>query len=517
MHFERAAAILRGVEAAPRFGVAAPLPADDLVAETSHQAFPQSRIRAVRSWLFALGYLARNEDRADYDATLTAAVKQFQQDAGLTADGWIGARQTWPRLQELVTFEQPLDPDHWSLSDGSPRRALTRAVQLRLSVYGLQDEDALGLLDDLLVTMGAQGLAVESRLARYASVLDHDALLGEVARAAQRPAMQRMMADPGGSPMAASIWGLMLNMAKVELWLAQEAETDLTHPYRGRLRFGRSLNLPRELRADMAAYMSWVDEEIDGVSGLRTAFRRAVRADAPYDAVRLFLATVAQHGQVSEPFAEDRLALLETFYGGAGNAFPRRSEETVKALAGETSFRTRLWDGLRRLWSWMKTALVRAIATGKKVLKLARELASYVFQATSQGLRQVLQAIGAFVRHADTALDRSHMDPRGWVGVRREFGRDVNLFVSPTAPRAYVDAWTEQVALSAAIFRRASSVLRYAIALGLAVTSFAVGPPLVLRSLLGVVRNLRRTVSVLGEIARLQARHDKLDKVLARA
>ncbi|MFK7945916.1 MAG: peptidoglycan-binding protein [Paracoccaceae bacterium] len=528
MQFERAAAILRGVEQAPTFGVAAPVPADDLLAADAHQAFPQSRIRAARSWLFALGYLAMDEDRADYDPALQSAVTRFQQEAGLVVDGWIGAHQTWPRLQALVTFEAALDPAHWSQPDGSPRPALVRAVRLRLSVYGIGKIEAgvdltdltrdLATFDKLLRDLGVDAAQSTPRLAEsLVHVLDHDVHLGSIVASAGASKVRRLLEELDDGDRAVAAFGLLLNIAKVELWLAQEAEVDLKTVYRSRLRFGRDLVLPREIRLDMVQYMSWVDEEAHGVSGLRKAFQRAIRADEPYQAVRLFLQTAANHGQVSEPFAEDRLELLDAFYGGQANDVPRRAEETVNALTGQASFRSRLWDGLRRLWSWMNKALRRAIATGKKVLKLARDLAAYAFQAASEGLRQILHAIGAFVRHAETAASRSHVDPRGWVGVRRELGRDVNLFVSPGAASGYVEVWTERLATSAAIFRRASSVLRYVIALGLAVSGLVVGGPLVLRSLLQVARDLRRVVSVLGEISRLQTRHDELDQILARA
>ncbi|MEM1298591.1 MAG: peptidoglycan-binding protein, partial [Pseudomonadota bacterium] len=517
MHFERAAAILRGVEQAPSMGVAAPLADAELVHSDIHQSMPQGRVRVARSWLFALGYLDRDEDRADYDAALTAAVAAFQREAGLTQDGWIGTAQTWPRLLELVTFEEPLNVDHWRQLDGLPRAALTRAVRLRLSVYGVDNADGVARLDDLLVTLGAGELAGDSLLERYASVLNHDALLARIVAGADEPNVRRMMADPGDQTEAAGAFGLLLNVAKAELWLAQHAEVDLTKAYRGRLRFGRDLVLPREIKSDMVQYMSWVDEEVSGVAGLARTFRRAVRADAPYEAVRLFLKTASEHGRVAEPLADDRLELVETFYGGKGDAVPRRAEVTVNALTGRTGFRSRLWDGLRRLWSWMKTALRRAIATGKRVLKLARDLAAYVFRAATEGLKLVATALVGFVRHAGPALDREQMDPRGWVGLKREFGRDVNVFVHPLAGPRYVAAWMEMRALSAAIFRRSASVIGDAIALGLILGGAFVSGPLVLRSLIGVMRNLRRNLSALGEIAALEARHEELEQGLALA
>lgn len=529
MPFERAAKILEQVEAAPRLGIAAPVAEADLVEFNRHQSLPQSRIRAARSWLFALGYMRRDDDRADYTPALKRAVMAFQKDAGLTEDGWIGTNQTWPRLQELVTFEKPLDLAYWTLPDGMARPALKRAVRARLAVYGIGKrkdgtEDAALMRDVLrfygvLETLGAAPPTLaRSPAERLGRVMLHDAHLDRIVVAAGAPAVRRIMDDLDDEQAASAGFGLLLNMAKVELWLAQETEVSLGTSYRGRINFARKLAMPNEIRRDMRQYMAWVDAEVEAETGLRRAFNRAMRREEPYQAISLFLRTVSQHGQVEEPFAEARLAQLDTFYAEAGSRKKvDPAAETVEALTGDQSFRSRLWDGLRRIWSWAKTALARAIATGERVLRLARDLAAYAFRAASEGLRHILGVIGAFVQHADTAIGRNNRDARGLVWVNRELGRDINLIASPGAPAGYLQAYTEQLSISAQIFRRAAAVLGRAIALGFSLVGAAVNAPLILRTLIIVARNLRETLSYLGEISSLQSRHDDLDEVLQRA
>ena len=70
---------------------------------------------ALRKRLQRLGYLsAFHADRGVFDA----AIRKFQEEAGLVVDGWTGAR-TWEALQELFTFENPFNAARWFGGDGN--------------------------------------------------------------------------------------------------------------------------------------------------------------------------------------------------------------------------------------------------------------------------------------------------------------------------------------------------------------------------------------------------------------
>lgn len=528
MEFERAAALLEGIQQAPLMSVAAPVPAEDLVEARQHGALPQSRVRAARSWLHALGYLAQDQDRADYDLGLEMAVRAFQKDAGLRIDGWIGEAETWPRLQELVAFEQSLELDFWTLPNRQPKPALKRAVRTRLTLYGFDRNkgrfDDTTLVRDVLEffsvldLLGAAPFGFpRSPAERIARVMDHDRHLTAIAEGAEMTRVQALLSNPEDDrDTAGRAFGLMLNVAKIELWLAQGAEVDLMVSHRGRVGFGGFLAIPMAIRRDMAQYMTWVDEEVPGISGLRRAYKRAIRADDSRNAVVLFLQTVARFGQVDDPMAEDRIEQLHVFYGGDDNDVPRRAQTTAEKLAEPRRLRSRLWDGIRRIWSWLKLALKKAIATGRRVLKLAADLASYAFQVATRGLRQVARAITGFFQHAKVAIVRTNHDPRRLVWVNREFGRDVNVVSSAEATSEYIGIYVAQLSVSAQIFRRTCNVLGRAIGMGLRIAGAVITGPLVLRSLISAVRDIRETLSLFDEIVRLQVRHDELEEELAR-
>ncbi|MEM6623014.1 MAG: peptidoglycan-binding domain-containing protein [Pseudomonadota bacterium] len=528
MSFERAAEVLEGVQRAPEFGVAAPAAPEDLAPPDGRQVIGQSRIRAARSWLFALGYLAADDDNAGYDPVLVDAVKAFQRDAGLTVDGWLGERVTWPRLQELIAFEEALDTAFWQDADGEPKPALVRAIATRLALYGFdaprQDSFALDqAVHRFLAVQQSLGADLPptdlSRASWLARVLDHDANLAAVvgdglADGKGRP-VPAVLTEDDDDPAAVAAFSLLLNMAKIELWLSQGAETNLDRVYVARRGFDRLWVLPSAIRGDLKGYMDWIDEEEPEADGLRRAYRRALRRGEPEAALLIFLDTARRFGQVQDPLAPERVAQLHTFYGGSEDRVPQRARETVKRLTEPQSLRARLWDGLGRIWSWLGRALRRAIQTGRRVLRLARDIASFAFRTATEGLRHIWRALGAFTEHVGTAIRRRHADPGGSAVIAREFGRDVNLMTSAAARPERVADFAEMMQLSAQIFRRACNVLGRAIGLGISIAGVVIAGPLVLRALIASVLDLRDVLAIGRELADLETRFKRLSWALA--
>ncbi len=298
MDFARAAEVLEGVQRAPGLGVAAAPAQVDLAAPDARAGIAQSRLRAARSWLYALGYLAEDHDTAEYDAVLSQAVRSFQREAGLVVDGWLGEAETWPRLQELIAFEHPLDPAFWGDSRGGPKPALARAVGTRLRLYGIAaprgDGPALDVavrsFFDLTTRLGAPRESLGLDRTRWLTgVLDHDRHLGAVVRGAGSGRGAAVLAAPDEEPGTVQALSLLLNMAKIELWLAQGARTQLGQVHRARRGADQSWVLPSAIRGDMKAYMDWIDEEHPDAAPLRQAYRAALRRGRPEQALVHFL------------------------------------------------------------------------------------------------------------------------------------------------------------------------------------------------------------------------------------
>ncbi len=72
-----------------------------------------SRIKTIRNRLFNLGYIEQDTGTGHLDDTIRDGIKVFQREAGLKVDGWIGEKETWPALQDLVSFETPINIKKW--------------------------------------------------------------------------------------------------------------------------------------------------------------------------------------------------------------------------------------------------------------------------------------------------------------------------------------------------------------------------------------------------------------------
>ena len=100
------------------------------------------RIQTMASRLFLLGYLADKIEPEDIEENLErikSAVMEFQKEAGLKPDNWAGDI-TWHAMDEIVSFESDLSDDHWFQGreiNQASEKAIHRGIQLRLWSLGL--------------------------------------------------------------------------------------------------------------------------------------------------------------------------------------------------------------------------------------------------------------------------------------------------------------------------------------------------------------------------------------------
>lgn len=99
-----------------------------------------SRTRTVRTRLYLLGYLKKDNESGLVDSKLKQAIQQFQREAELDPCGHVDG-DTWTALQEMVGFECPSNLEEWASAAAGggikPYRALMRAIKLRLFALGL--------------------------------------------------------------------------------------------------------------------------------------------------------------------------------------------------------------------------------------------------------------------------------------------------------------------------------------------------------------------------------------------
>jgi hypothetical protein len=323
----------------------------------------------------------------------TVATQRFQGEVGFTdgeVDGWIGPR-TKARLQQLVSFEASQDSADWGDLGQHPERypAVARAAYLRLYALGFMnwslrlqsqtlcqptDNPAmksalqhfvlaahrLGLTDELLVP--------ELNAATVQLLFAHDNWVGALA---QHP---EFIAAPANEQVVEAT-------GRVELWLlgydvtaggpqAVQRRTVMTGPH----------GTPRV-------------EVTDPVDvALRDLWQRfpptraragEQRFSAPFFAQMAQLADTPAGGGEPDPDLQD--ALLQQAAAHAPNLIDK-----LKHLAAS------VWDGIKRVWNWLKSAFEAAADVVETQLW---NLARLVANSARKGYEVLVKAID-IVHHA---------------------------------------------------------------------------------------------------------------------
>lgn len=361
-------------------------------------------VRAARSRLISLGYLdAAEASQTTVTPAFTAATQRFQAEAGFTGpdvDGWIGP-QTRARLQQLVSFEDGQDCREWGDLGQHPERypAVARATYLRLYALGFMDwsqrltqqTSCLPAANPLMQTAlqhfvaaaGALGLtsaplAPELNAATVQVLFAYDDWVGALGR---HP--EFIAAPPNEQVIEAT--------GRVELWL---------------LGYGVTVAGKQEVqrRTVMAGPHGTPRVEItDPVDvALSDLWQRFPNTKAHAGEQRFSAAFFAQMAQLggtingeADPGLQD--ALLAQAAANAPSLIDK-----LQHLAAS------VWDGIKRLWGWLKRVVQSAVHVVEAGLW---NLARLVAHGARQGCEVLLKAVD-IVHHA-TVYWRGRSCPGG--------------------------------------------------------------------------------------------------------
>lgn len=352
-------------------------------------------VRAARSRLVSLGYLDASEANQDVvTPAFTAATQRFQAEVGFTdgeVDGWIGPR-TKARLQQLVSFEDSQSSADWGDIGLHPERypAVARAAYLRLYALGFMDwNQRLGpqtpcrpadnpvmraaLLRFLQAAqvLGLVGLtpalpAPELNAATVQLLFAHDnwvAALGRHPEFIAAPANEQVVEACG----------------RIELWLLGYGVTVAgKQAVQVRTVFSGPHSTPRREVTDP------VDLALRELQG-RFPTTRARPGEQRFSAA--FFAQMAELATAVDPDVDPHLqdALLQRAAQHSSGLIDK-----LKQLASS------VWDGLKRLWSWLKQAVQSAVDVVETELW---NLARLVAHGARKGYEVLLKAID-IVHHA---------------------------------------------------------------------------------------------------------------------
>lgn len=423
------------------------------------EALNPVRYKVMAEQLWLLGYLKnkpRPEDTAHIQSSsdFKRAVRRFQSEAGLTVDEWIG-NQTWQALNAMVGFESDTKIRRWTLGDGKFNPAFRRAVQLRLWTYGLAEKKpgeefndisgkniewlkkvfwSLSLIDDFRKEISRQEL--------FGILFDDDLLVTAAARFKPIAPPPHEDGDSFADKVldAADLKGLselkrrfLVNLTKVELWLlGSDIKIDGKddYPVKGlgvkqiwKTPFGvdSEIMLVDMTDENVQKYLRQYWRELAGLS------EKDARAKAGFITPSLFESfktpEVAHTGKLS-PFDEtDYSKQIAEYF---------EKEHDPEALIARSYTESKnlgmnLWDGLKRLWRWVKRGI-------NKIVDFAKNVFRTFYRFAMKGYVIVRTAFSAFARAMDQYLTgHIALDNRYTVTVQIEKDMDNRIIITDKA------------------------------------------------------------------------------------
>jgi len=399
MAIEKISAVKADVDAAENDGFFVPLPNSEPEGLRDH-----SRVKTIRNRLFILGYLEKDTGMGNIDDTLKEAIQEFQKEAGLTPDGWVGERETWPALQEMVSFETPINLLQW-FNSVKPKPALRRAIALRLFVLGLREKRPASSDED--IETGLQYFGRIWQILKLGETRSQPGLnLEWLGLLFDMDGLSKRLSETGTSlsrEQLAEVHGLVINAAKIELWLMgypvrptgydlDKRETSYTGPdgltkldiWAKSKTVTQYYAVKRRIKFHKALHQFWIDHGRDD----KTADELSVNflQNFPF-----FFQIVAAGLQTDKDLSiAHRQEDLETFLKDRKDQIPRVWEKLKK-------IGSRIWDGIRRVWGWFRRMVTtlkdRALEIRTNLTRIIYDFALGSFKVVANVFKSIGTAI----------------------------------------------------------------------------------------------------------------------------
>jgi hypothetical protein len=416
---------------AEKEGVVAALP--EAEKEVRLTELNESRICTIRTRLYLLGYLKRDNHTPKIGDKFKSAVHRFQIEAGLEPDSWVG-RQTWTALQELVSFEHPSHLEKWFAAKPL-KPALLRAIKLRLFVLGFlpskQAQDMHKLHTALekfvavarILNLHDQPLLPRPVFNTISVLFDQDGLAGQLGTTGKH-FMKHRPADIGEKAARRLIRKFTICSAKIELWLlgydlALDGSAKFDTPG------GSEIHsyLPARYPLFHALFSFWRDNG----KGKQEARKRADRVSGSFFARLLQMqrdgdrpADTNQSDQLFEVLSKEKQKVLDRVWG------------QIKTIG------SRIWDGLKRVWRWLKSIITRTL---KKIGSWAKNIARLAYQYALNAFPVVRKLIKIAKETASFLTHKTLKDSNvACIVINRDNDYDYRLFINSDPDRGGMKA-----------------------------------------------------------------------------
>ena len=353
-----------------------PDPALKISLENQNDQDSGAFVRTIRGRLIALGYLGasrKNQKSTKVDARFIKAVRKFQGEANLTQDAWVGPA-TWEKLQQLVSFEDHQDPRMWDLPANN--KVVLRALYLRLYILGFMDwnRDQLNTRTKIeadnptLTSALTNFLQVCNDLGMIPETFDAEIAFHSLSLVFSQDELIRSIDHSPAILRRRDRSEFLIAIARVELWMlgydikiGKPGQAPIKALNRAMKKFWKDNN-------DFEYYPTNRDVR----EGVSTNFFR-------------FLAVQETELEGDGNDQEVILQKIDTLSDGEQISL----QEKVKSITSS------IWDGIKRLFRWLKKVVREAIA---KAANLIKNIARLIARSSRDMFEIIAKAIDIFHR-----------------------------------------------------------------------------------------------------------------------
>ena len=486
------------------------------VTPTTETARPVDDVRrrtiAMQLWL--LGYLEEEPEKGDGSSispsTFRDALRRFRDEAGIAAPEAEASDaiddETWYALNELVTFEgmegtaltEERLRERWFEGE-TPRPALRRAVQLRLFVLGLREEGPgteLGPLTsdtliplfwiNLLFGLGPRTLSQRYGPEALALLFDQDRFVEALSEAGgdeefriRRP---QFLPKARAQDLAQSF---IVNVAKIELWLlgfdvSPDGKTDYSVSGLG----GRA----RKTEMQEALEEYWTELEQKSRSRARTLAESIT--PALFHSLRK--TTEAAEAAETGPHADYSREVVEEHL--------TTEQEIERAWSEVQGRRLSLWDGLKRVWRWIKRGVKKVVSW---VGSFFKNLARAFYRYATKGYKIVRLAVTSVVDSVEYFVEgRLASAPDGRIVLFNKKDFDATVYVEAEGGEEAVPEFLRRMRQKTAVFEFGARILGFAVQ---TIRQIAIGITGWARLLKSLVQSLRELKPYYEQLKELRA------------
>ena len=399
------------------------------------------RRRTVAMHLWLLGYLEEEPDgraaESVSDSAFRDALRRFRGEAGLPERGAdapvVIDDDTWYALNELVTFEGMEGTDlteervreRWR-DDGSPLPALQRAVHLRLFVLGLREHRPDAALDpprpetlepflwvNLLFGLGDDPLPQGYFPKTIAMLFNQDRFVEALSEAGDGDGFEinrpQSLSESRAQRLAQSF---IVNVAKIEVWLLGfDVRPD------GKTDYSVSGLEGRGRRTDLQETLEEYWQQLEQKSEHRAETLAESITPALFHSLQKTVdaaeaVEVDPHADYSREVVEEHLT----------------SEQDIeRAWAEVQERRLSLWDGLKRVWRWIKRGVTKVVSW---IGSFFKNLGRAFYRYASKGYKIVRLAVTSVVESVEYYVGGGlASEPDGAVVLLNETDFDATVYV----------------------------------------------------------------------------------------